>query len=148
MSCENLKDLLFEWLERAKKSQQAHRAASKEFNRRHIVIGVLSVILSTFVGTAVFATLSQQVNLYMQIFVGFLSVLAAVLSALNTFLRYEEISNRHAVAASKYSSIYRQLEYCIASNFENATDEEIQSIRNRFDDLASDSPNVPEKFRK
>ncbi len=148
MSNEKTKELLEEWLERAKQSQHAHRSAAKAFSHRNYYIGIISVILSTVVGTSVFASLSKQIDITIQIIVGMLSILAAVFSALNTFLRYSELSAKHATAASKYGSTCRLIELQLANEYQNINSEELNSIRCRLDDLASDSPNVPEAYRK
>jgi len=148
MPNENTKNLLEEWLERAKHSQHAHRFAAKTFSHRNLYLGMVSVALSTIVGTSVFASLSKQVDITIQIIVGMLSVLAAVFSALNTFLHYSELSAKHAAAASKYGSACRLIELQLTIGYENINSEVINSIRCRLDDLASDSPNVPEAYRK
>lgn len=147
MSTENTKYLLEEWLERAKQSQHAHRFAAKIFSHRNLYLGIISVVLSTIVGTSVFASLSKQVDVSIQILVGILSMLAAVFSALNTFLRYGEISTKHAKAAAKYGSICRLIELQLANGYQTITFEQLNILRCNLDKLASESPTVPEKYR-
>lgn len=148
MTTENTKYLLEEWLERAKQSQQAHRFAAKEFSHMNLYLGIISIVLSTIVGTSVFATLSKQIDVGIQILVGMLSVLAAVFSALNTFLRYGEVSSKHAKAASTYGSVCRMIELQLANGIQNINFEQLDILRCNLDKLADDSPTVPEKFRK
>lgn len=148
MATENTKHLLEEWLERAKQSHHSHRSAAKAFSHRNLYLGIISVVLSAIVGTSVFASLSKQIDISIQIIVGILSMLAAVFSALNTFLRYGEVSAKHATAASKYSSACRLIELQLANGYQSINSEELNNIRCRLDKLASDSPNVPEEYRK
>ena len=147
MTTESTKHLLEEWLERAKQSQYAHRFSAKVFSRRNLYLGIISVILSTIVGTSVFASLSKQVDVRIQIFVGILSMLAAVFSALNTFLRYGEVSTKHAKAASKYSSTCRLIELQLANGYQSITSEQLDALRCNLDKLSGESPTVPEKYR-
>ncbi len=148
MSNEDTIKLLEEWLERAKQSHHAHRSAAKAFSHRHYYFGIISITLSTIVGTSVFASLSKQMDIGIQIIVGMLSILAAVVSALNTFLRYSDSSAKHATAASKYSSICRLIELQLTNEKQSTDFEVLNNIRCQLDDLSVKSPNVPEKYRK
>jgi hypothetical protein len=73
------------------------------------------VALTTVVGTSVFATLSRtHVNTGLQVAVGMLSVLAAVLASLQTFLRFGERAEKHRRAAEHWASIRREIDEKLA----------------------------------
>jgi hypothetical protein len=93
----------------------------------------------------VFATLDSSPALWERILVGFLSVTAAVLASLQTFLRYSELAEKHKTAAVKYGAIRREVEEALATNEpENRQSREFfRSIRGRWDALDEESPIVP-----
>jgi hypothetical protein len=69
---------LFEWHSRIWRAHFAHNVAASDLERRHRGFGVSTIVLSTAVGTAVFATLEASPNVYLKILVGLLSIVAAV----------------------------------------------------------------------
>ena len=77
--------LLREWSARAGASADAHYELCTRLSRSNLRFGVPVVVLTTFVGTTVFATLSHHVNVALRIAVGMISVLAAVLASLQSF---------------------------------------------------------------
>src|SRR5260370_4888437 len=83
-----IEDLLRKWQKRARESQFSHYKAGSYFQHLHLWVGIPVVVLTTCVGTTVFATLQKQLDIGVQIGVGAVSVLAAVLAGLQTFLRF------------------------------------------------------------
>jgi hypothetical protein len=140
-------ELLVRWLKRLRESQFAHNEAAKKFDRCRYFIGIPASILSTIVGTSVFASLGKTVDPYMQIVVGLISVLAAVLSALQTLLRYSERAEMHRSSAVRYGCIRRRVEEVLATkNNDHELNTDIDPIRKEIDDLAKDSPNFSDKI--
>jgi hypothetical protein len=72
------------------------------------------VVLTTFVGTSVFATLQEQVDVSLRIAIGIISVLAGVLASLQTFMRFAERAEKHRVAAEAWASIRREIAEMLA----------------------------------
>ena len=94
-------ELLRDWQGRATASSEAHYDLSTRLSKSNIRFGVPVVALTTVVGTSVFATLSRNhVNTGLQVAVGMLSVLAAVLASLQTFLRFGERARSTALPPS------------------------------------------------
>lgn len=85
--------------------QLAHRFASKGRERAHILIGLPTVALSAVVCTSIFSSIGNRQDTGIQIIFGMLSLLAATLAALQTFLGMEDLSNKHWLADSGYSAI-------------------------------------------
>src|ERR1700756_1319970 len=84
-------ELLLKWIRRARESQMSHYDMADLLSARERGIGWLVTALTAFVGTAVFASLSTPpVSIEMRIFIGLVSVAAALSAALQTFLRYAE----------------------------------------------------------
>jgi len=141
-------DLLRTWKVRIKRAQLAHRFAAKGFDRLHMWMGIPAVVLSTLVATSVFASLEVQLEGYGRIIIGMLSVSATILVALQTFLRFKELSDQHQIADSQYHAIKLKIEQILVmkkideKEFENF----FHNIRRRINGVADQSPIVPEKF--
>jgi hypothetical protein len=134
-------EVLTDWYQRVVVTQCAHYLSADHFGRRKYWLGIPAAALSTIVGTSVFATIANQPALWVQIAVGLLSVAAAVLAALQTFLGYAERAEKHRLAGAKYGALGRELEQLRAAN--SCTEDQISEVRQRLDNLASESPNNP-----
>ena len=136
--------LIVEWLNRATTSRKIHGFAARRFRALNLWLGVPAVILSTVVGTTVFATLEKQVELGWRLAVGAISIAAAVLTSLQTFLRFGERAEQHRLAASKYSAVRRQMEQILALPAGSRGDPKalLEELRNRLDALAIEVPPV------
>ncbi len=66
--------LLSKWLDRARTNQWQHYESAKHFDKLHNAIGIPAVMLSTIVGTTVFAALQKQLNFWVQVGVGAISI--------------------------------------------------------------------------
>jgi hypothetical protein len=102
------------------------------------------------VGTTVFATLQKQVNLWVQLAVGAVSVLAAVLAALQTFLRYSERAEKHRATAAAYAAVRHRLEETtnIPVAVRGPLKKFLDEIEGQMGSLAQSAPNVPESVWK
>jgi hypothetical protein len=136
------KEVLNDWYQRVSVTQRAHYLSADHFGRRRYWLGIPAVMLSTIVGTSVFATLQKQPEPWLQISVGLASVLAALLTSLQTFLGYAERAEKHRVAGAKYGALGRELEMLRASS-ETPSDQIIAEVKKRLDALALESPNNP-----
>lgn len=105
------------------------------------------VILTTFVGTSVFATLGRNVDLWLRISVGMISVLAAVLASLQTFLRFGERAERHRSSAELWASIRREIDEMLALHptylaSRGDPKEYLDDLRGRMGEIAQQSPEM------
>lgn len=134
-------EVLDDWYQRVSVTQRAHYMSADYFGRRRRWLGIPAAGLSTVVGTAVFATLGKRSEPWIQISVGLGSVLAAVLTGLQTLLGYAERAEKHRIAGAKYGALGRELEVLRAS--ESVSGEQIDALRKQLDVLALESPNNP-----
>lgn len=139
---DDVNDLIDEWYKRVSVTQLAHYLSADYFGSRKYKLGIPSIVLATFAGTSVFATLSDQPNLYLQVAVGAASVTAAVLASLQTFMGYSERAEKHRLAGAKYGALGRHLE-TMKTHPDSITSEELTKIRKSLDALAYESPNNP-----
>jgi hypothetical protein len=132
--------------------QIGHYEAGRTFEKRHFWLGVPAVVISTIVGTAVFASLAEFAQdeslLWMKIVVGLLSVIAAVLVSLQTFLRYSEQAESHKTAGAKYAHLKHRLELLatMPPESDEALKEELNSIEAEWEKVREESPNLPTKI--
>jgi hypothetical protein len=138
------RSLLERWLKRAREGLFQHYAASERYNSLNLWLGVPVIVLTTLVGTAVFASLQKQVEPKIQIGVGLISVAAAVLSGLQTFLQFSERAERHRVTGARYSAIRREIELMLAvSNASDPIDAgKLEALLKKIDELGNEAPSI------
>ncbi len=133
-------ELLRGWLIHAHKGRDRHDLAARVYERARYALGIPTLIVSTVVGTSVFAAISAKGVL--PLWVGLLSVAAAVLAALQTFLDFPTRAERHRASAAKYKVVIRNLEQMLATIAGGVTIalEEIAAIRVELDTLENEAP--------
>jgi len=105
--------------ERAAHYQHKANCRKKEHNRLVQVnyylskgMGITVIILTTVVGTRIFGYFSKMQGdsgVNYQIITGLISLLAAVLSALQTFLGFQERGEKNKIAAAEYEAVNNKL---------------------------------------
>lgn len=144
------KDLLVDWHLRIRKAQLGHIKTAVYYDRVNLWLGIPVVVLTTLVGTTVFATLQKEASTSTRIAAGVASVLAAIMAGLQTFLRYSERADRHRVSGGKYGMLRREIEQRLAFSPPASDDlvAYINSLRERWDKLAEDCPTAPNRIWK
>ena len=138
--------LIAGWLVHSHKSRDRHDLASRTYARGQYALGIPALAASTIVGTSVFSALaSKEVP---PLWVGLLSIAAAVLAAVQTFVDFGGRSDKHRLSAVKYKAAIRALEYLQVrlANNEVLDDEQIEAIRLQLDGLEEAAPVVMPKI--
>jgi hypothetical protein len=136
--------LLLKWIRRARESQMSHYDMADLLSVRDRRLGLLVTGITAFVGTSVFLSLNAVVvSPWLRIFVGLISVTAAVSAALQTFFKYAERAEKHRSAGARYGAVRRKLEAIYAGDADARDGHYLTAIRDELDRLAEDSPNVP-----
>lgn len=135
------------WLERAILARDSHYKQGKVMKKRHTAIGIATCIITTVVGSSIFLSMSHSSNAVSNIIFGTLSIVAAVLAGLQTFLNLSERSEKHRATAIRFSSIVRRLEIIIYSgnNELGAIKRSLEEVRKEWDSINLDSPLAPMK---
>jgi hypothetical protein len=135
-------ELLEKWGERVRRAQIAHYASATRSERRHYWLGLPVVILTTLIGTSAFASIQSPATLEMKIAVGIASVAAAILAAVQTFLRYSERAEAHRIAAVKFGGLKKEIEYMLTFFPTEAlkTQSFAEDILKRWNELNEKSP--------
>lgn len=143
----SLEELLERWHKEVSRSRHAHYEAARAYSKRNYWLGMPAVILSAIVGSTVFATLEKEVDPRIRLLVGFLSVTAGVLTALQTFLAFSARAEKHRLIAAKYGGIRREVELLQEKKVNKAElNERLDEIEKRMSGLGEEAPTVPEKI--
>jgi hypothetical protein len=157
-------NLLIDWLRRVRENQYVHYETGAHFSRLSYWLGVPAMILSAAVGTTVFASLAKtemtapdasalflglSANEW-RIVIGLVSAFSAVLTSLQTFLRYPERAASHRRTGADYGALRRALEAILAFPPADPDDlnHKLELIRARMDRLATEAPEVPSILKK
>lgn len=142
--------LLRDWQRRAAISQEAHYARATRLADYNIRFGVPVVALTTFVATSVFATLQEDVRIELRVIVGSISVLAAVLASLQTFLRFQERAEKHRVSAEMWAAVRREIDEMLALHPEYLAErsdpkEYLDELRGRMNEVSAQSLEIGDR---
>lgn len=137
--------ILGAWYRRARESQFAHYVAANRYSRTSKLLGIPSVVLAAAAGSTLLATLNGSASMELRLVAGFVALLAAVLSALQTFLGLADLSEQHRRTASRYGAIRRQIEqYQATLPIKGMTlSTTMGNLRGCLDDAAEAAPDVP-----
>jgi hypothetical protein len=146
---DEIEHLYSSWHRRVAAAEYGHRLMSDRMRNRHLALGIPVVVLTTIVGTSVFASLQDtSVPTAVAIVVGSLSLLAAVLSSLQTFMRYALRSDGHRIAAIRYETLRRDMAEVLAMPRAARADpaRELDGVRGRLDRYAKESPLIGQRL--
>jgi hypothetical protein len=146
---DEIEHLYTSWHRRVAAAEYGHRLMSDRMRNRHLALGIPVVVLTTIVGTSVFASLQDPgVPTALAVAVGSLSLLAAVLSSLQTFMRYALRSDGHRIAAIRYETLRRDMAEVLAMPRTARADpgRELDSVRARLDRYAKESPLIGQRL--
>lgn len=136
-------NLLETWYKRAEACHKCHFLASHRYSRYNYWIGIPTIMFTTVVGTSIFASLSMDSrSVTATIVIGFVSIMAAILSSLQTFLGFPERADRHRDAGIKYGTIGRKMELLLNEN-EMPDGPDAVALKKELDDLGAASPKIP-----
>jgi hypothetical protein len=154
---DSVEDLYASWHRRVAAAEHGHRLMADRLRRRYLLLGIPVVIFTTLVGTSAFASISKAQGNSIQglgvdpdivlLAVGTISVLAAILSSLQTFLRYATRAEGHRIAALRYETLRRDMATTLALPREarGLVDRDLDSARQRMDRYAKESPTIGER---
>jgi hypothetical protein len=137
-----VEQVLEDWHQRCYAAQSAHYASADRCRRMNYLIGVPAIVFSSVVGTTIFAGLERDTP--RALVVASISILAAVLAGLQTFLRFSEQAAQHGKAADWYSAIRRDIEQTLHLPVESrgTAKDCLDTIRKEMNRVAQDAPEL------
>ncbi len=144
------RELLVRWQANAKRGQIANYDAANLFSGITLWLGVPAALASAAVGTTVFGSLDESLEVWAKILVGIASFATAVLTSLQTFLKSDDRAAKHRSAGAEYGTVKREIDEVLALEClpESQLVERVARIRERLDDLSREAPVVPRKVWK
>jgi hypothetical protein len=143
-----IEQLLQDWRTRVYTAQAAYYEEAERLKRRSYQLGIPVVIVSSLVGTAVFADWGKD-GMY-KWGVGSVSILAAVLASLQTFLKFGENAALHAAAADWFAAIRRDIEEMLAlpADLRGSPKDCLDSVRQEMNKAGQKAPELRESMWK
>ena len=142
-----LEELLAEWSEKASCFRWLHSRSEKIYRRRNYIFTIPVIILSTLTGTANFAMDSFVPPENKQIAmaaVGSVNIFAGILSTLQNFLRYAELTESHRISEVSWSKFGRdiEIELAIDPKRRKPSLDFLKVYRAEYDRLIEQSPTI------
>ncbi len=137
-------ELLRGWLLHAHKGRDRHDLAARRCDQRRYLIGIPATIVAAIVGTSTFAAFQESPDRLVQLVVGVLAIVAAILTSLQTFLDLGARAERHRLAGVRYKTVIRHLEQLGIGTIKTGLDSPVvNELRQRLDALEEEMPVVP-----
>jgi len=144
------KELIEKWQVDMKLIFQSHYACAVASKNMNYWLGIPVAILSVVTGTTVFSTVGDSQSagdnpsVTAKIIVGCVSMLAAILASLQTFMRCSETAEKYRIAGAKFASLSKEVNQvlvCPPSN-EGELIKWMTGFRERWDALSLDAPTI------
>ena len=141
---EGARHLTLAWYRRVRRAQLAHARAATRSRSFFLWLGVPAVVLGFAAGSAVVADVAAD----HRVLIALASLVAALLTALQTFLRLDDKRIAHETAARKFGSIRRELgELGAVGPLPDATFVgTLDGIRADYDEASAGTPQVPRRI--
>ena len=148
-----LEDLLAEWSDKATCFRWLHSRSEKSYRGKNYLFTIPVIILSTLTGTANFAMDSFVPEENKQIAmacVGSVNIFAGILSTLQNFLRYAELTESHRLAEVSWSKFGRDISIELALDPERRKPalDFLKVCRSEYDRLIEQSPTIDDSIIK
>jgi len=142
-TADGVRQLALAWYRRARTAQIAHARSAARARVLFLWLGVPAVLLAGFAGSAVAADAFVDHRMV----IALASLLAALLVALQTFLRLDDKRLAHETASRRYGVIRRELGEVGAIGVADlpVALTRLAVIRADYDDVSVGSPQVPER---
>jgi len=133
------------WLDRCRAALDAYNAATVKAAAVDRWLGASAAALSAVVATSVFATAQAETDVRWRLATGAVAVAAAVLAALQAFLRHGERSDRYRETARRYGAVRRRIERALVLPPDSRDDAAalLADVAGALDDAGTGKPNVP-----
>jgi len=134
--------------------KKKHYNARDRYSKYHTRLGIAIIVITSFMGTSVFFSLSENALLHVRIITGLLIVLDAVLAGLQTFFNFEKRALEHKLTADKYLALMKKSQrfisyYKYGNTSMNEIKGEIERLSQEIQDIQKNEPEVsPRDYQK
>lgn len=135
---------------RSHRMSRAHFLYARRLNSMHLSLGIPIVVLTGLTGSVLFSAVAKSSDSRLVAAAGCVSLLSAVLAALQTFFKYSDRSGSHHTAAGKFGSLKRSLDLlAVQLNVQPTNVELVQKLSecsDKFSELVDCSLAVPDRW--
>lgn len=136
--------ILIDWADKATCYRWLHARSHQYFSKINTYFTIPVIIMSTLTGTANFAQdrVPESYRGYYSMGVGFVNILAGIITTIQQFLKISELSEGHRVSAIHWDKFYRKIKVELSkptSERQNITDF-LKNCTEEFDRLMETSP--------
>jgi hypothetical protein len=136
--------ILIDWADKAMCYRWLHARSHQRFSKINTYFTIPVIIMSTLTGTANFAQdrVPEYYRGYYSMGVGFVNILAGIITTIQQFLKISELNEGHRVSAIAWDKFYRKIKVELSKSFperQNVTDF-IKNCTEEFDRLMETSP--------
>ncbi|MEM9556568.1 MAG: SLATT domain-containing protein [Acidobacteriota bacterium] len=142
----SVQELLGGWHFALRVNHRAHIRSAAIAHRRGRILGTAAAVLAGIAGTTVFAGLQDaaESSPRLALVAGSMSILAAILASLQTYLGLDEVAERHHAAATRYGALRREIEVLRTGPMSHAA-EHLDALRERWDAIDLESPPLSQR---
>lgn len=141
-----INELQLQWLKGIVANHIAHTRAATGYARSNRILGLTSTILSAVVSTALFSSINQNDSESLVFTAGILSMIATIIAASFSFLKYGELSEQHRQASRKYGVLRRQLELLLTDVSNPDLMEQMKQLNEKRLEVEEATPIIPNKI--
>ena len=136
--------ILIDWADKAMCYRWLHARSHQRFSKVNTYFTIPVIIMSTLTGTANFAQdrVPEYYRGYYSMGVGFVNILAGIITTIQQFLKISELNESHRVSAIHWDKFYRKIKVELSK----PTDERqnissfLKNCTEEFDRLMETSP--------
>ncbi len=138
------KHLLQTWRHELGILLNSHYMRSISIRRMNHILGIPVILISMSVASYIFFTITHNPDFWVKMIAGMLLLLGAILSSLQTFLKYSEQAENHRNASARYQSLHHSLDQLLAfpPKDETMLAAWCDKLRDRWDELNLEAPSV------
>lgn len=110
-----------------------------------MMIGIPVIVLTGIVGTSAFVTLQQstEISTGLKIAVGGISILAAILSSLQTFFKFGEKAGKHKTASVAFAELRKDVEQVSTFGHDGNLEQFMADVNARWGAASKEAPDLP-----
>jgi Kef-type K+ transport system membrane component KefB len=110
MQTEEWRQILSDWKRRISQFQDAQFEQAVRLDRRHYQLGIPATAFAAIAGTTVFANLGKDFSTTARLIVATISIITAVITAMQTFLNYGKRAESHRSVSNQFGTLRREID--------------------------------------
>lgn len=112
------------------------------------IFGSSAVIINVMLGSVLFITVTNTIPDFAKWLSGFMAMIAAVCSGIQTFFNFHKQSQGHRRIANRYLEVQRECEYLLAKYKDNPIEiellqEKVERLTDKYNTINNDAEDFP-----